>query len=167
MNKKKKKEEITSPVSNQITSQLTPTQPAIPLNPTNSTLIPISNPAPTRLPAPRKPLPCMGSSFDYENADGSRFAKDVLCPSRTHNKVAATLAKSTNPKAIESRKTDHEVTNSSPSGCSTFRTRSGPDPLLSVDASGDIIDNCLDSAAANLRAQCTNANRDLPIAGFR
>jgi hypothetical protein len=151
----------------QTTSQLTPTQPAILLNPTNSTLIPMSNPAPTRLPAPRKPLPCMSSSSDPNTDDGSRFAKDVLCPSKIHSKAAATLATSTSPNATESLRTDHEVTNSRPSGCSILRTRSGPESLLSAGCSGDNIDNCLDSAAASRCAQCTNANRDLPIAGRR
>jgi hypothetical protein len=108
------------------------------------------------------------SSSDSNTDDGSRFAKDVLWPIKTHSKVARTLATSTNPNATESRKTDHDVTNSSPSGCSVLRTRSGPDSLLAAGyCSGDISDNCLDSAAASRCAQCTNANRDLPIAGRR
>lgn len=134
-----------------ITSQLTPNQPTIPLSPPTSTQIPISKPVASRSPASRNP-PCEG------------VEPGVCFPRNVHSSAAAILRTKTKASATRIRGTDHETTNSNPSGtlvklidssCVGSASLSSPCGVLSGDA------------AVNRCAHCTNAYLDLPNAGVR
>lgn len=98
-----------------IKSQLTPSQPPIPVSPSSKTQIPISTPLVTLSPAPRKPacesLPDIGPAF-------------VFLPSSVQSSADATLSTNTNRSTVRIRVIDHAITNSKPSTCSARRTSS-------------------------------------------